>query len=358
MKLHILGAAAAALVLLVSGGAAPVPPPVDVAALLADNPAPTLAAYHLFTDAAGLEPNAGLTPYDLNTPLFSDYARKTRYLFLPPGKTAHYAGEGTPEFPVGAVLVKTFAFPADFREPKSPVRRIETRLLIHKASGWVPLTYVWNSAGDEAVLKRAGATEDVSFSDSKGNPRRIAYHVPNVNQCKQCHSSNESIVPIGPKARNLNRLFPYTEGPENQLAHWTRVGILTGAPDPAAVPVLPRWDDETAPLEARARAYLEVNCAHCHSRGGLASNSGLYLSYDEKNPTARGIGKRPVAAGRGSGDMLFSIAPGHPEQSILLYRMMSTEPGIMMPQIGRTLADDEAVKLMRDYIASLSPANP
>jgi hypothetical protein len=131
------------------------------------------------------------------------------------------------------------------------------------------------------------------------------------------------------------------------------MGLLTGAPDPHTAPVLPRWDDVTAPLEARARAYLDVNCGHCHNRAGLASNSGLYLTFEEADPTARGVGKRPVAAGKGSGNLSFSIAPGHPEESILLYRMASSEPGVMMPQIGRTVADDEAVKLIRKYIASL-----
>ena len=116
---------------------------------------------------------------------------------------------------------------------------------------------------------------------------------------------------------------------------------------------LPRWDDPNAPLEGRARAYLDVNCGHCHNRDGLASNSGLYLTYEEADRSALGIEKRPVAAGRGSGGFLFSIAPGHPEQSILLYRMASTEPGVMMPELGRSLVHDEGLALVRDYIAKM-----
>lgn len=345
--------AALAFAALCLTGAATPPLPVDDAALLADNPAATLDAYRLFTDTAGRIANAGLTPYALNTPLFSDYAEKFRYLYLPPGKKVAYRAEGVLDFPIGATLVKVFAYPADFRKPDDKLRYIETRLLIHKPSGWIALTYVWNDAQDRAVLKRAGTRVNVSFVDKAGMDRHIDYGVPNVNQCKECHSLSGEITPIGPKARNLNRTYAYATGSENELAHWTRLGLLTGAPDPRGVPVLPRWDDAAAPLVGRARAYLDVNCGHCHNRAGLASNSGLYLTYEEANETALGINKRPVAAGKGSGNLSFAIAPGHPEQSILLYRMASSEPGVMMPQIGRTVTDDEAVKLIRDYIQSL-----
>jgi uncharacterized repeat protein (TIGR03806 family) len=333
-------------------GAAQLTPKVDQTLLLAEAPAPTLAPYHLFVDAGAREPNTGLVPYALNTPLFSDYARKYRFVYVP-GGSVPYADQGILAFPVGSVLIKTFAYPADFRDPDKQVRYIETRLLIHKKAGWVALTYVWNDAQTEATLKRAGARADVSFVDAGGATRHIDYAVPNSNQCKQCHSLSGVLVPIGPKARNLNGDFPYATGSENQLAHWSRIGLLSGAPNPDGAPHLPRADDVAAPLEARARAYLDVNCGHCHNPAGLASNSGLYLTYEESNPSALGINKRPVAAGKGSGNLSFSIAPGHPEQSILLYRMLSTEPGVMMPQIGRTVSDDDGVKLIRDYIASL-----
>lgn len=334
-------------------GAAPAPAPVAAARLLATTPAPTLASYRLFTDVGGREPNAGLTPYGLNTPLFSDYAEKQRYLYLPPGKTAGYRAVGELDLPVGAVLVKTFAYAADFRRPKESVRFIETRLLIHKASGWVPLTYVWNAAQTEAVLKRAGVRTPVSFVDGQGEMVRFSYAVPNVNQCKECHALSGAIQPIGPKARNLNGDYAYADGTENQIAHWARLGLLKGAPSPSAAPATPRWDDPAAPLSGRALAYLDANCAHCHNPHGAASNSGLYLEYDRGQSVARGPGKRPVAAGRASADLDFDIAPGEPDRSIMLHRMESREPGVMMPELGRALPHKEGIELIRAYIKAM-----
>ena len=334
-------------------GAAPAPAPVALDALMAPTPAPTLAAYRLFTDAAGRVPNAGLTPYALNTPLFSDYAEKQRYLYLPPGAKAHYRPTGVLDLPVGATLVKVFAYPADFRRPNERVRLIETRLLIHRRSGWVALAYVWNDDQTEAVLKRAGARRGVDFLDLEGRPQHVDYRIPNANQCKQCHSLAGRLAPIGPKARNLNGPYAYAEGAENQLAHWTRLGLLEGAPAPASAPRTAVWDDAREPLAARARAYLDGNCAHCHNPKGEASNSGLFLDLEETRPSVQGLGKRPVAAGRASADLFFDIAPGDPDGSILTHRMASTEPGVMMPELGRSVVHREGLALVRAYIASL-----
>ncbi|MDP3747115.1 MAG: SO2930 family diheme c-type cytochrome [Phenylobacterium sp.] len=348
-----LAAILAAAVLL---GATPQAPPVALDALLAETPAPTLDAYRLFVDAGARSPNGRVTPYGLNTPLFSDYAEKFRFVFLPPGKAAAYTAAGALDFPVGTTLVKTFAYPADFRRPGEKVRFLETRLLVRKADGWTALAYVWNDDQTVATLKRAGTRLDVSFIDAAGRARQVDYAVPNVNQCKDCHAVAGEIAPLGPKARNLNGAFAYASGPENQLARWSRMGMLTGVPNPTKAPRTAVWDDVVEPLAARADAYLDANCAHCHNARGMASNSGLFLEVEETRPAARGIGKRPVAAGRGSGGLEVSIAPGDPAASILLHRMRSDEPGVMMPELGRSLVHDEGVALIAQYIAGLEPA--
>ncbi|MFC3079142.1 SO2930 family diheme c-type cytochrome [Phenylobacterium terrae] len=349
MRRALAGLAAAAAVL--AGGTAAAPARVAQEALLAETPAPAIGAYGLF-DAAG-RPAAELIPFAPATPLFSDYAEKQRWLYLPPGTKVRYTAEGPLDFPVGSALVKTFAYPADLRRPKEAVRRLETRLLIRKASGWTALAYVWNEAGTEAVLKRAGARIDVAFTDAKGAARRIDYAVPNVNQCKECHARDEVLVPIGPSARNLNADFDYPDGRENQLKRLARLGLLEGAPAPARAPRTPVWDDTAEPLDQRARAYLDANCGHCHSPTGIADNSGLNLNLEETRPYALGVGKAPVAAGRGSGGLEVAIAPGRPEASILVHRMASTEPGVMMPELSRSLVHEEGLALVRAWIAAM-----
>ncbi|WP_439544884.1 SO2930 family diheme c-type cytochrome [Sandarakinorhabdus sp.] len=333
---------AAALLLL---GAAPAP--VVQADLLLTQDAATLADYGLF-DASG-QPAAGVQPYTLNTPLFSDGAEKFRYVWMPAGARADYRASGALVFPVGTVLIKRFAFAADARAPTQDLRTVETRLLIHRPAGWVALSYV--QEGSEAVLKRAGKRIPVIIINAAGQPQTIDYAVPNQNQCKQCHQAGAAITPIGPTAGNLNGGL-HGDGP-NQLVTWAGTGRLAGLPA-AGLPKLARWDDASEPLALRARAYLAVNCGHCHDRAGFASNSGLYLNPDETTPAHLGIWKRPVAAGRGSGGREFSVVPGRPDQSILLHRMQSSEPGVMMPQFGRSIAHDEGIALIRQWIAAMS----
>lgn len=322
-----------ALLALLLLGAAPAPQVAADLLLAAD--APRLADYRLF-DAAG-RPAAGVVPYTLNTPLWSDGADKARYVWMPPGTSAGWAATGTLAFPVGTVLIKRFSFAG-----AGGAQAIETRLLIHRAGGWAALGYV--EGADGAVLKRAGARVAVATPGRDGRPLHIDYAVPNQNQCKQCHLAGEAITPLGPTAGNLN------DG--RQLQAWAAAGRLSGVPA-AGWPRLARWDDAAEPLDARARAYLAVNCGHCHNRAGLASNSGLYLDPGETGPVHIGIFKRPVAAGRGSGGRSFAIHPGRPDASILLHRMETAEPGVMMPQFGRSLVDAQGVALIRQWIAAM-----
>ena len=307
---------------------------VDQAALLAKKPAKWLSEYGLFADGPAQIPAAGVTPYDLATPLFSDHAEKLRFVWTP--SPATYDAEEAFDFPVGSVLVKTFAYP-------DGAGLIETRLLIRQAAGWTAWPYVWDAEKGDARLKLAGARFDV---DHEG--QTISYRVPNANQCKGCHLRGGAVTPIGPKARNLNHDFDYGGGARNQLAEWVARGHLGAAPAPPA-----SADWRAGGLDARARAYLDVNCAHCHRRDGPASNSGLFLTYGEAERAAWGYRKRPVAAGRGSGGLEFDIAPGDPDASIMIHRMTSLEPGVMMPELGRSLPHPEGVALIRAWIAAM-----
>jgi uncharacterized repeat protein (TIGR03806 family) len=317
-------------------------------------PPEKLSAYHLFQgDGSAQLPAPGVLPYDINTPLFSDYAGKLRFIQLPPGTSAVYNDSDVFEFPVGAIIIKTFAYPHDARDPSQGRRLIETRLLIHRPEGWIGLPYIWNDAQTEATLRVAGGTRDVRWTHTDGTERTVNYIIPNVNQCLGCHENNRVMRPIGPKARNLNGNLDYADGPDNQLAHWTKLGYLHGVPS-EQLPRLPVWNDpSTGGLEQRARAWLEMNCAHCHNPAGPGRTSGLDLRYTQDDPGKVGLWKTPVAAGRGSGGRLFDIVPGKPDESILMYRLESTEPGIMMPELGRRLTDTAGVALVRQWIEQL-----
>jgi uncharacterized repeat protein (TIGR03806 family) len=318
-------------------------------------PPQKLSSYGLFAgDPTEQRPADGVIPYALNSPLFSDYAEKFRFVKLPAGTKAAYRNDTVFEFPVGTVIAKTFAYPSDRPDGSRGRRLIETRILKLESDGWVGLPYIWNEAQTDAVLDVAGETREIAWKHTDGRIRSVNYIIPNANQCKGCHKSGEAITPIGPKARQLNGDFAYETAVENQLHYWSRRGLLEGAPAPDAAPRLSRWDDpKTGTLDDRARAWLEINCAHCHHPAGAARNSGLDLTASQHNPTSYGVNKTPVAAGLGSGGLEFDIVPGKPDKSILAYRIASTHPGVMMPELGKRLVHDEGVALIREWITAM-----
>jgi hypothetical protein len=158
-------------------------------------------------------------------------------------------------------------------------------------------------------------------------------------------------MPIGPTARQLNGSIKGHE--ENQLVAMAANGWLAGLPSINQVARLVSYDNEQEALDTRARAWLEVNCAHCHRTDGPAKNSGLHLLASTGNPYELGIGKAPVAAGRGSGGLNYDIVPGKPDASILYYRINSDDPGVMMPELGKKLVHEEGVKLIEQWIREM-----
>lgn len=310
-------------------------------------------------------------PYDLATPLFSDYAMKLRTLWLPENTQAQYTDSGSLEFPVGTVISKTFYYPAeqsiaddgivlkseqslfafdDRQLDLNKVRLIETRLLVRHTDGWQALPYVWNEQQTDAQLQITGAVFRLTMESDP-----FAYVVPNRNECASCHvldQNSDELSPIGPSARNLNRLFAYSADLEqNQLQALTERGWLSGLPTESERPAAALWSPgATDNLEHRARSYLDVNCGHCHQRGGSGDTSGLFLDYKETSALAMGVCKPPVAAGRGAGGHRYSIVPGHPEQSILSYRIESREVGVLMPEVGRSLTHESGLALINEWI--------
>ena len=362
---------------------------------------PRLDQYGLFADPEEprKNPNGFGVPFDLNTILFSDYATKYRFLFLPPDSSGNPKKAGfqdhsscdtlnifdcftaTLKFPVGTVFAKTFSFPNGDQEDV-----VETRLLIkrHRANAepyWVGLAYQWvtDAAGARhAELKIEGATKSVTYDyddpdpevkDAQGNRVHYKgaverYGVPNAGACILCHNGDDleaGAPPIGPKVRNLNKDHDYADvGRMNQLAYLQSKGLLDLPDDPSKLEKMAKFNvpgssgdppDSPADIHKRVRAYLEVNCMHCHNPAGNAQNSGLVLdSFREPMDESHGICKPPIAAGRAADFANYDIQPGAASQSLLPYRLSSIAPGIRMPPLARTVQQKEAVELVTKWV--------
>ncbi len=301
--------------------------------------------------------------YDLNTPLFTDYALKLRTLYIPPGQTATFEAYEAFVLPVGSIISKTFFYQQDANgallldarwdgNPASltmaDTHLLETRLLVKQSDGWDALPYIWR--GDDAYLAITGDLFTLPTSSGED----LNYLVPSRNQCAGCHATDHTtkqLQPIGIKARHLNRPDPLHD--VNQLTAWQARGTLHAVPDVATIFTNAYWHDADAPVDHRARSYLDINCGHCHNAAGAADTSGLLLDYTDHDMQTMGLCKPPIAAGRGSGGKLYSIVPGAADQSIMTFRLNTTDPGKMMPELGRTLIHKEGHELVSAWINSM-----
>lgn len=377
------------------------PQTINAPALAAYN-CPRLDQYRLFADPENpmAAPRGFGVPYDLNTMLFTDYAVKYRFLFLPPGAdgkpvkavyqdhadcdtySIYDCYTATLAFPVGTVIAKTFAFRNGNVDTPA-----ETRLLIKRRNPdgsvrWVGLPYIWQDdgrGGRVAMLHVEGGTlaatydyddPDPEVVDANGSrvhygPGRVdAYQVPSAADCLLCHGGDDreaGAAPIGPKVRNLNKDFDYPgTGEMNQLAYMQSKGLLDLPGDPSQLEKMPKFDvpgssgqppGSPQDVNARARAWLEVNCMHCHNPAGGAQNSGLFLdSFKTPIDESHGICKPPIAAGHAADYGQYDIVPGDAAGSILVTRIASDQPGVRMPPIARTVVQTEAVNLINAWV--------
>jgi len=315
-----------------------------------------LSSWHLFADARKQQPAERVEPYEVSSPLWSDAAWKHRFIHLPEGAVIGYSPTDRWAFPVGAILVKTFAYPVDARDASLGERPVETRLLVHEPDGWVPLTYVWN--GNDAALEVAGADVPVAWIDEQGESRSLEYSVPNTNMCKECHGEASTPVTLGGRTRQLNRNHDYATGSQNQIDHLAALGWLDQTPAPAAERETLPDPFGDAPVAARARSYLDANCSHCHQAGNAASSSGVYLDWPNTDSgtaaASWGLCKTPTSAGGATCGLTYDIVPGAPEQSILICRVKSREPKVQMPPLATKLTHAAAVALLSDWISGLS----
>ena len=342
-----------------------------------------LSDYNLFIDPTDptSDPQTPGLPYKLNTQLFTDYASKYRFVFVPPNTSATYSEHEVMDFPVGSVLVKTFTVPKDTADRIGTEHVMETRLLIHRVNGWDAVPYYWSSE-DNAQYLSYGASIPASITH-KDEILAFNYGIPTKNECTNCHTispirqdssdTRTSIFkPIGPKARFLNWDYDYGSGEiKNQLSKWVEVGILTGAPtDKSIIDTAAQHGDDidvksltSAELNLAARSYLDINCAHCHRSNltlaeadysGPAGDSGLRMEFNrdfDADPRSFGVCKKAVASG--TDGYPLDVIPGRADVSFLPYRM-SIIGGNMMPELGRDTVHSEGVELIKAWIDNMT----
>lgn len=286
-----------------------------------------LSELNLFTDELNnLTPSEHAFEYYLNTSLFSDYAHKQRLIALPTGSSMEYIDDGFPFFPDNTLISKTFYYNNDERDLSLGKKIVETRILIKMNGVWELGNYIWNEEQTDAILDTSSTTTNVplSYIDEDGNANDVSYVIPSSQECFDCHSNDNNITPIGPKLRSMNF--------NNQLENFISNNYLTNISDPSTITTLPNWEDENYTLEERARAYFDINCAHCHSDGGFCQfQSTLRFSYE----------------------IPFEDSQIYERRNSIDDRMMTYSPFYSMPLIGTTMVHDEGYTLIRAYLNSL-----
>ena len=322
----------------------------------------------LFTSVEDETPAAGVMEYKINAEPWADHTSARRWMALPGTEPLAVGTDGNWAFPDGAVLVKTIGIELEQGVPASR-RRLETQILLRTADVWRPYTYLWNDEQTDAVLaETAGSQRVLSIVDPQapGGTREQTYRFASRAECQMCHNpwvekkttiyGVQSASPLGISVAQLNRTVERDGGATNQLAELHDHGWLTGVPeDPDQAPRYADPYDSTANRDERARAYLQVNCAHCHQphAGGTAT---IDLSYGVPLADAQMIDVRPAQGAFGISDARI-IAPGDPAGSVLHYRMTKTGGG-RMPRLGSDEVDEAGVQLIREWITAMPGGTP
>jgi len=311
----------------------------------------TLSEYQFFEgNLKDQLPAEGVLPYKPASALFTDYAKKKRFIWMPQGVKASYVDDGELlNMPTGTVLIKTFYY--DNVQPSGDTKIIETRVMIKKASEWIFAEYVWNEDQTEAHLDMLGSTIQVDWLQN-GSPLSTDYRIPSDTECMICHKTQNVPIPIGIKPQNLNVDYDYGNGPENQLQRLISEGYLENSL-PLSINTVVDYNDESKSLNKRVRSYLDINCAHCHREGSHCDYRPLRLAYSETSLSENlGICVEPDEFVNSA--LTYLITPSNTARSVLFYRLESTQENERMPLLGRSIVHTEGVQLIEDYINSLT----
>ncbi|BEV04856.1 hypothetical protein [Chryseobacterium gambrini] len=319
-----------------------------------------LSTYAFFTgDLKNLNPNTKVIPYEPASSLFTDYALKKRFIWMPNGLKASYdADDKTLNFPVGTVLIKNFYY--NTIQPGNTTKIIETRLMIRKSSGWIFAEYLWNDAQTEAELVTgtnfsSGSSKNISFKKDNGNVMTTDYRIPSETECLACHKLDNKPIPIGVKPQNLNITYNYPNGIKNQLQKLVDEGYLQSYPSNIVSTV--NYKDTSKPLDIRLRSYLDINCAHCHQENARCDYRAIRLSFSQTTALSK-IGVCVMADEPIDASLERIITPGNPAKSVMHFRLSSTDESNRMPLLGRTIVHDEGVDLLKQWINTLNQNCP
>ena len=315
---------------------------VAITPLAGGAPQSALSALGVFQPPLAKQvPVDGIVPYDVNLNLYSDEAHKHRFIYLPPGTQIHVTADRW-ELPVGAVLVKTFYYPADARDPSSAERLIETRFLVKKSDGRLQAaTYKWNDEQTDAFASGGNIDVPTSWIDEDGNARSDHFHIPGTDQCQTCHQDRF----LGMRTRQLDHDASYPDGTHNQIDHLIASGALDAVP-PARGGLPDTFGG--APLPDRARGYLDANCSHCHASDGIAAGTHVYFDLASDPPICKS-----TPAINGADHVIF---PGDPSRSEFLQRMLATDAFDRMPRGPTHIPDRKALAVLEAWVAGLTPA--
>jgi len=316
-------------------------------------PYPSLADYNFFQgNLADLDPVQGVLPYELISKLFTDYAEKKRFIWMPNGvSTSYVSDQDLLDMPTGTVLIKNFYY--DNVLPDMQSRIIETRLLINTGAVWIFAEYVWNDTQTEATLDMDGSFTPVSWIDASDVQQDIQYRIPSSTECLVCHKKNSLPLPIGPKPQNLSESMTYADGEMNQLAKWESMGYLQSG-YPSDINTVVKWDDPSEDITLRVRSYIDINCGHCHAEGSHCDYRPMRFAFSEtSDPVNLGVCVEPDEVIEPQ--LTHIVASGNINRSVLYYRISSTNEAERMPLLGRTIVHEEARAMIQEWIEGLSP---
>ncbi len=327
----------------------------------------TLSATGAFVNpaAATLVPSTGLVPFDLNSELWVDGAKKTRWISVP------YDGTGIPTagevitwsendpwvFPLGTVIVKHFELYQNEND-LTDLKRLETRFLVNGSSGWYGLTYKWNSGGTAADLQDNymvnNPEEFLDVTQSPSGTFKQKYTYP-VNACMTCHNANSGHI-LGVINSQLNRDFTYPSSTvtDNQIRTLNHIEFFDVTLDENAISgydALNAVDDISFSLDNRVRSFLHSNCSLCHRPGGGTTSSMDLRAHVFDSSQVSGLSVTTSLGIEGAQE----VNNHDTGRSILFQRVVRTPgQGNQMPLLGRNYEYPAAINALQEWIDGLS----